>query len=96
MFGPNFRFRPKVRFFKCCYFGFGVSAKKLFRLTTTPARERDGGAVAGVDALGAVDAAVGEGLPLPELPVPGPRLARLGVGAVHVDEPGSLGRCGLL
>ena len=33
-----------------------------------PAREGDGGAVAAVDALGGVDAAVGDGLPSPELP----------------------------
>ena len=61
-----------------------------------PARIGDGGAVTGVNAFSAVDAAVGDGLPLPELPVPGPRLARPGVGAVHVDEPGSFGRHGLL
>ena len=41
---PNFRFGPKVRFFKCRYFGFGVSAKKLFRLTTKgeAGRQRQG------------------------------------------------------
>ena len=61
-----------------------------------PAGEGDGGAVAGVDALGGVDAAEGDRLAGPVLPVLGPRLASLGVGAAHVDQLGVLRRHGLL
>ena len=61
-----------------------------------PAGEGDSGAAASVDALSGVDAAEGDVLAGPVLPVLGPRFARLRVGAAYVDQLGVLWRHGLL